>query len=1348
MKRTLLLSFIFLITFGQLIHSKESSNFRFEQMPLLENLPNNEILNLYQDSDGFIWIATTGGLYRYDGYEVKEYRSNILTPHLLTNNRITCLKEGSNKRLYIGTNKGINILDKRTGVITKSTAPDLVNNYIASIIVNANNQIWISTNNGLYIYHPDNDSCTKQKDENLKSGSFKGLLVDSRGDIWIGTWDSGLFRYSEKEKRFYRYPKMNEQNSAHVIFEDSQNRIWIGSFGNGLILLHHPYDMDKVSWSTYNNEGDNKKISDNYIYSITENPRTKTIWVGTRKGISILPTELDHSDLKWDNIYPTNSPYSLPFNEVDALMSDKQGNIWVGTLGGGVRYVNTKYLAFQTNKMLSVHERFQSNSVRSILIDKQQQIWAGIGTIGLAIASPKTNLHKVYPNMNWNSQNNHFTRVQSIMQSSRSNRIWFGTEGGLYIYNPDTANEIPKKTQGPFLNQHSIYQTIEDPKEGYWIASKNGVHYLPNEEGNEIAVLQEKNEYNTLLYSYPNTLWVGTSSSGILQVEIDFKTKKAKKTKSYSISNGMLDASNIKYLYQDSKKRIWAGTDGGGLCLYDSCQSAFISVNKVTNFPTDVITSIIEDEAGTLWLGSNMGLIRFRPSKNIENSSFRIYDKKNGLPDNSFLPGAVTKSPKGELYFGTHQGYIHFFPSQIKEPEASSEVFITDLKLNNRSISALDSVERSKISTLVPGYAEEMSIPYQYNNFTIEFAPMSYFNPDKVRYTYKLEGFDREWQHATSGKRFAHYANLLPGTYLFKLKSTDEYGGWNETTRNIRIIVIPPLWRTWWAYTLYSLLVLFATMYIYRSAKQRLRLQTRLRFQQMERDKNEELNHAKLRFFTNITHELFTPITIVAAAMEENGKQIPPQQYEVIMTNINRLIRLIQQILEFRKAETGNLKLQVSRQNLSSFVYKSIESFKPLMDRKSIKITLDCAEREKEAYFDPDKIDKILYNLLSNALKYNREGAEVWVSVRYLEEDTMVRISVKDNGEGLSEKAMKNLFKRFYDGDFRKFNTSGTGIGLSLVKELINLHKGEITVDNIPGKGVCFTIQVPIAATSYSDEECSEIKILNTIELATISREEITTPDESLSQYSVLVVEDNPDLLSLIKNILERKYRIFTATNGCEAVHILSEEEIDLVVSDVMMPIMDGYELCQKIKNDIEFSHIPILLLTAKVKEEDAISAYDAGADAYLTKPFSVNILQARINNLLSARAKNIVLFKKQRTFEPQKLDYTTHDELFLKTTIQHINENYTNPEFDQNELAKLVCISKSTMHRKLKSLIGMTASNLIKEIRLKCAYELLQKQGNSRITDIAYIVGFNDPKYFSTCFKKEYGILPSEVQP
>lgn len=1336
--RILILFILTIIIFRQNIYSEEAQNFQFEKVSHLDNLPNNEILSLYQDSDGFIWLATTGGLYQFDGYDLTEYRSNVYNFNLLTHNRITCLKEDEQKNLYIGTNEGLNILNKKTGHIIKSKHPQFSRNYIASITQTAEGEIWVGTNNGLYNYCLEKDSCHKILDKTIK-----GMLVDSKQNIWVGTWSEGLFRYHPKDKKWIEYPQLNEYNSAHVIFEDSQNRIWIGSFGKGITLLQHPYDMKKLSWITFSAEDPTNKISDNYTYAITENKETKTLWFGTRKGISITTVSSQQSDIKWNNIYPSDTPKALPFNEVDALINDKQGNIWIGTLGGGICYVKTKYLGFQTDKMPKIRSLFQSNSVRSLLIDKQQQIWTGIGTSGLAILNTKTGEIRTYQSLDRSSSINFFTRIHSMVQSSVNGNILLGTQNGLYVYHPNLSEQPPMKIKKSTKFRQPIYQVIESQFEGYWITGKNFICHQDGNNQQEIMVLNEKNDYNTIIQSNHSTIWAGTTSDGIIQIKIDPQTLKVKQIKKYNIQNGLLAAANVKYLYQDNKKNIWAGTDGGGLCVYDENEDKFVSINQITDFPTDLITSITEDKEGTLWLGSNIGLIRFYPSNNLKNSSFRLYNKSNGLPDNTFLPGAVSQTEQGEIYFGTHQGYIHFFPSEINTPERNSNVFITDLKLDNHSISSLDSINRKKICPLIPGFSEQIRIPHNYSNFTIEFAPMIYTAPNKVRYAYQLEGYDKEWQYTTSGKRFAHYANIPAGVYQFKLKSTNEYGNWNETTRFLKITIIPPLWKTWWAYLLYTCLILSFIMYIYHSIKQRLKLRTEIHIQQIEREKNDEVNQAKLRFFTNITHELFTPITIIAAATEEIRKLITQREYDVITTNTNRLIRLIQQILEFRKAETGNLRLQVSKHNLSHFIAKNIESFQPLMKQKNIDITLINETDEREVYYDADKLDKILYNLLSNALKYNKEGALVEVHLSYIQDEKYARISVKDNGNGLSESTMKNLFKRFYDGDFRKYNTIGTGIGLSLVKDLITLHKGEINVENYPGKGVCFTIQFPITSADYTNDERNENNQQNDAFLTTDIVEELSDND---TLYNLLVVEDNQDLLLLLKNMLSKRYNIYTATNGKEAIEVMTQEDISLIVSDVMMPEMNGYELCRKVKQDIEFSHIPIILLTAKISDEDAVNAYESGADAYLTKPFSVSRLQARITNLLNTRAQNRTLFKQQSAFEPQALNYTTHDEIFLKSILECINNNYVDTEFDQNKLANLMGISKSTMHRKLKSLAGMSASNLIKDIRLKTAYEMLKKKGNPRISEIAYAVGFNDPKYFSICFKKEFGMLPSEL--
>lgn len=1314
---------------------------RFEEMRSLENFPNNEVLDLFQDSDGFIWIATSRGLYSYDGYNIDEYKANIYRPNLFNNNRITTVGEDLDKRIYVGTNNGLAIIDKRTGGVFNSLSPMLQDNIVTAIKCIDRDDVWLATERGVMRYNPTTDSCVRFNPTSNLLTVVKSLFQDSRGYLWFGTWSNGLTRYDIENDEFFVYPQINQQNSAHVIYEDSYNRIWVGGFGYGLTLLSDPYDMDRVSYKTYTMASKPKSVTDDYIFDICENRETNSLWVGTRNGVTIIPMNIAE---EWIDIHHDNSPHSLPSNEIDAIISDNEGNVWVGGIGGGVRCVKTR-----GHFIKSVIPGGKTiNSVRSIYVDDKENIWSGIGSIGLALQSG-SGASRLF-DIGDATLTDNFIRVNHIAQSSKTSLIWFATSLGVYIYDNNSSASPFRST---LLLDHvkSSFIHYDKYREGFWVATIRGLYYIDEKSREVKQKIILKKDYTSICQSDSNTLWVGTESNGIIRVSLDQSGEIINQVV-YNTYNEKLPCTEVMALYTSKDSRVWAGTNGGGLCLYNTEKDIFESINEISNFPTDLILSIVEDRDGTLWMGSNIGLIKFLPSENLENSDYRCYNKANGMPDNLFLPNAVSMDKDGNIYFGTYKGYIYFDPTKLVDYNLDGRLFITDIKVNNRDVSTLDSLEQRRISPYTIGYSESINIPYKYTNFTFEFVPMSYFNPDNVRYAYKLEGYDSEWRFATGYQRFAHYANLPYGRYTFNLRSTTDDGMWSDNVKKIKVRVIAPPYLRWWAKLIYALLLITVIIIIYRSVKQRIALNTTIKLQQINQEKSEAVNHSKLRFFTNITHELFIPITIVAAAMEDNKGFIPSRNYEVIMSNINRLTRLIQQILEFRKAETGNLKLYVSRQNITEFVEKNIESFIPLMKKKHIEIIAPKAVESKEGYIDTDKIDKIIYNLLSNALKYNVSGATVEVMLEYPEDRNSVIISVKDNGKGMSERAMKNLFKRFYDGDFRRFNTTGTGIGLSLVHDLVTLHKGKIDVDNHPGKGVTFIIEVPIDANSYSEEECYESEL---VDVFCVEPEEIIVPsapeeseegkDEVESQYTVLIVEDNPDLLLVLSSSLSKVYKTLTATDGQEALKIIKRDNIDIVVSDVMMPNMNGYELCREIKKSRDYNHIPVIILTAKQAKEDAVDGYNSGADSIITKPASLSVLYSRINNLLMARATRIKEFKEQSVYEPEALHYASYDEEFLSSIIKLITDNFAEPEFDQNRLAELAGMSKSTLHRKLKSLTGMTASTLIKETRMKCAHDMLFKHGHSRISEVAYAVGFNDPKYFSICFKKMFGYPPSD---
>lgn len=686
-------------------------------------------------------------------------------------------------------------------------------------------------------------------------------------------------------------------------------------------------------------------------------------------------------------------------------------------------------------------------------------------------------------------------------------------------------------------------------------------------------------------------------------------------------------------------------------------------------------------------------------------------------------------------------------------PSQETNFLITDIKIFNHSFSKLPVELQQKISPVMPTYTSKIELPHKYNNFSIEFAALTYKNPELNRYAYRLQNFDRDWQYTDADRRFAYYNNLPSGTYTFQLKATNENGEWSGYVRELTVVVLPPFWATWWAYLLYVIIVSVIGVSIYRTAKNRILLRNALRLREIEKAKAEELNHAKLQFFTNITHELLTPLTIISATVDELKTQAPSHNdlYTVMNSNIQRLIRLLQQILEFRKAETGNLKLRVSPGDIAAFVKNAAESFQPLVKKRKIHFSFLCDPESMIGYFDMDKLDKILYNLLSNAAKYNKEDGFIQVSLSYDETDKdFVLLKIKDNGKGISKEKQKNLFKRFYEGDYRKFNTIGTGIGLSLTKDLVELHEGTISVESEVDHGTEFMVRIPIERSYYDEEQIDDeaislmqdsVNYEDTQEDADVETQEVT-----IKANTILLVEDNGELLHLMTKLLSREYNVFTAQNGKEGIAVLEKEDVDLIVSDVMMPEMDGIEFCKYVKGHLEMSHIPMILLTAKNKEEDRAEAYEIGADAFISKPFNLTVLHARIRNLLKYKERMARDFKNQIVFEVKDLNYTSLDEDFIQRAIHCVNNHLEDPNFDQAQFADEMRTSKSTLYKKLKSLAGLNTSSFIRNVRLKAACRIMEEKGtNVRVSELAYAVGFNDPKYFSSCFKKEFDMLPSE---
>ena len=1334
---------------------------KFKQISAPQSLPTNEVQKVYQDKDGFMWFATRNGLCRYNGYETTTYKSNLYTPGLLTSNSITCLTEDNNSCLWIGTAEGLNVLDKKTGKIRKYFYPSIPNNVVSAVCVTRDNTIWVGTDGGLCRYDAGNDVFVACGDDfgqgKLKYATIKCLMEDSDGELWVGTWAQGLFRYSPTLGKVEVYPRINERNSSHVVYEDSNKDIWVGSWECGLFKLKNPKDMEHVSYVRYlHRNGDETSLSDNIVYDIAEDVNTHSLWVGTRSGLSILQLDKPQTFV---NYRRGQSAYGIPTDEINSILRDRRGNMWVGTIGGGVLLTDTRQPWFNLHTLHFENEDIPVTSVRALFVDSEQNLWMGVGTYGLACQEYATGKLKMYTHIPEFAGVAALPSLVAMLQRKESGEIWFGMyNGGIYVYRKGEKVKHLTNENCDFLASFSVSALYEDWEGNCWVGTRGGLGVsLANGSGYRFGKMEFTDSLSTdwiyvrdIIRDRDNSVWVATSNLGVVHIIGDIHNPSSLKFENYSFLNRKLMTNTAFCLHIDRFNRLWVGTDGGGLYLYDRETNRFEEKNSAYSIPGDVVLSIEEDKSGGLWLSTNAGLVNLQKAAVGNDFSTRVYTSADGLQDNFVVNASCNRD--GELFFGGHQGYNSFFPDKMDITSPETNFQVTDIKIFNHSFSSLSADLQQRISSVMPTYTHKIELPYKYNNFSIEFSALTYKNPELNRYAYRLMNFDRDWQYTDADRRFAHYNNLPAGTYTFQLKATNENGVWSGYIRELTVVVLPPFWATWWAYLLYALLILTIGFFFYKTTKNRILLRNALRLREMEKAKLEELNHAKLQFFTNITHELLTPLTIISATVDELKMQAPTHQdlYAVMNSNIQRLIRLLQQILEFRKAETGNLKLRVCAGDIAEFVKREAESFQPLVKKRKIHFSVLCNPESITGYFDTDKLDKIFYNLLSNAAKYNKEGGFIQVTLSYDTNKNFVLLRVKDDGKGISKEKQKTLFKRFYEGDYRKFNTIGTGIGLSLTKDLVELHQGTIVVKSEENQGAEFIVRLPIDRSYYEEEQIDNETILPIQRTGMLEGEQEESAEEGQEAvekaHSVLVVEDNEELLQLMTRLLKREYNVYTAGNGKEGIVVVENEDIDLIVSDVMMPEMDGIEFCKYVKGKLEISHIPIILLTAKNKEEDRAEAYEVGADGFIAKPFNLAVLHARIRNLLKYKERMAHDFKNQLVFEVKDLNYTSLDEDFMQRAIDCVNQHLQQPGFDQPQFAEEMRTSKSTLYKKLKSLTGLNTSAFIRNVRLKAACRIMEEKGaNIRVSELAYIVGFNDPKYFSVCFKKEFGMLPSD---
>lgn len=1342
------------LLFTSNLWAKGKDVFHFKPLTTTINFPTNEVRKLYQDSEGYIWISTYNGLLRYDGYSIVMYKPDGVNHGHSIDSFVNVVTEDKNNNLWIGTHNGLYVLHKVTDEIEKIVSPVLQVCNVEAILFSRNGDLWVGGNKGLFHRKAGEQSFKQEQEVDVKS-----IMEDSRGHIWIGTWEQGLLRYDPDKQKYYTYSGINPNNSSHVLFQDEAENIWVGTWRYGLVKLVNAYDMDHFSFRTYKHiDGDDHSLLDNIIYSIAQDRTSKKIWIGSRSGVSIM--ESDEANGSFTNFKPGNRQSDLPFNEVNSLMCSNDGLMWVGMLGGGVCTVNTGKSRFNYDPLECMREYCPTSSVRSVFQGDNGLIWMGIMGYGLVCYDKEKQIITPYKNHSVLKSMNYTSTVNDILYRKRTGELCFATwDDGIWFYDEKAgkAHVLNAQTH-PELNDICIYSLLEDTHGNLWIGTRSGVY-----------VLNTKQELHSLDELLPGTnqvlpqisifkmvedkegfIWIATSNKGVWRVDTSGEKYDVK---FYSPTTNSLSTVGAMSICVDGHNRVWVGTNGNGLDLYDRKEDRFKSVLNNYFLSGDVVFSMLEDDDHTLWLTTNSEMYHIDMPLDGSEPHVRTYTVDDGLQDHIFNRNSCFKTKENELFFGGFRGLNSFIPPGNVQNSVSSPVVITDIKIHNLSLRNLPYEEQKDLSgNKAIDFIESLTLSYRENNFSIDFSILNYINPELNRYLYKLEGYDKSWVSVGAGRRFAYYNNLPAGTYTFCVKGANQNGVWSPDIRRLQITILPPPWLSWWAYCMYALALVALAGYAYRIVRNRIRMKQAIEMGKIERQKMEEINHAKLQFFTNITHELLTPLSIISASVDELKQELPisSQVCGVISNNTSRLVRLIQQILEFRKVEHGKLRLKVSQGNISLFLKKSVSAFIPLVKKQKLSIHFEGKE-EYSGSFDVDKLDKIAYNLLSNAAKYTPEGGAITIRQQYDEVKGRFTFSVNNQGEVITKEKQEHLFERFYEGEYRKFHTIGTGIGLSLTKDLVLLHHGTIQVFSNKEEGNTFVVEIPLSLSSYSPDEIDESTENVDYPVLVPSEEEgedeqcVSIAGEEADMPVILLVEDNDELLALMIRLLQGKYHILKAGNGVEALALLETEEIDLIVSDIMMPEMDGIELCRQVKTRFETCHIPLILLTAKTSDEDLVTGYESGADGYICKPLRLSVLFAKIDNLLKKQKRMGVDFRKQLVFEAKELNYTSLDETFIQKAIDCVNAHLSDCAFEHAQFMAEMGMARTTLADKLKLLTGLTPSAFISNVRLQAACRLIDEKKKIRITDLAYAVGFNDPKYFSSCFKKKFGFSPTE---
>ncbi|MBD0777407.1 response regulator [Maribacter sp. ANRC-HE7] len=1341
--------FLFLLI-GMQVHLC-AQDIKFEHYNDKDGLSHNSIRHIVQDDKGFLWMGTFSGLNRFDGYQFKSFKSSKGDTNTIYNDDITVLLyDKPSNNLWIGTRKGLTRYRTETDTFTtylpdENNPNSLPDEEIRSVYVDRFDRVWVGTKSkGVYLFYPEEERFTKINIEGFTY--IKEIFEDKKGQIWVGSYETGSVARIvldergdiEKIKRYtLKIPNSEEVNPyLNFIYEDHKSDIFAGT-REGL------YKLDTVSDNFENLYIENEIVRDKlgpYFLSVARAPDDK-YWVGTLGGLLVCDNleDIKTGDYEWHYSILSDDT-SLVDNLIAALYFDASGVLWIGTEEGLDKYDPFEN-QFKLNKGISSLIDNQAPRIRGFSKTYDNKIVVATRHNGLFILKED----KISPLFNDNSD------IASIF-SYDGKKFYCGLwNGKVLVY--DYVKRISRIIDVGF--QNSPIFDFGKYKENGLIATSFGegavcLDTKTMEVREDIGTLLSGYQINKVVADTNNDFWFATEG-GIAKFDNDLRL-----IKMYEQGVGSefgLPHNNVSDITIDFSGNVLSATRMG-LAVYEPEKDDFMAIKEPKGLQGKWITEMALDLNGYLWLNMNNSIAKY----DVPNKTAQIYQVKSGNRLDVFSSSGFYSFDNSKIYLGAKNGIIQFSPLQIEGNNWSPAPLITEFKVQNKEL-----LPGMEINGQIPfdkdlNYGKNLELDFANRNFSIEFSTPSFTNQRLNKYQYMLEGFDDDWIETDSDSRTVQYTNLYANDYVFKIKSSNSDGIWSATS-SYHIKILPPFWLSYKG-ILIILIIMALLLYLSRrQLKIRLKLKQELLLEKVKRERDEKLNNEKLRFFTNISHELRTPLTLILGPVKQLLEQEGLGSYsrsrvDLIHQNANRLLRLVNQILDFRRAETGELKLKVSNTNILNTTKDIFNSFHELAQSKSINFNLTIEDVPEECLIDVDKYSKILYNLLSNAMKFTNVNGNIDLYLGVTQEEhRQLILEVSDDGIGIPKESREKIFVRFYQAKNSKENTTGTGIGLSLVKALVEIHKGNIDVVSSPGSGSIFTVKLPIYGEAYSMEEkfnTIPVKIEdNKVQpiITGVSAPNTVKPVKTNTdiKQKIVIIDDNAELRKYIVEYLSSFYKVYEAENGKEGLELCKKVKPVLCVADVMMPVMDGFEFVEVLKSDENISHIAVVLLTALAESENRIKGYKIGVDGYLVKPFDPALLKTRIDNIIKIHFDLKQKFSGDVESDVISLAHSQIDIDLISKIKKIVEENISNPELTSNMLCTEMAMSSSKLYRKITQLTDMSPNEFIRTIRLKKSATFL-KTKNYNVSEVAHMVGFNDPLYFSRCFKKQFGHSPSQL--